>query len=244
MNKQIIFSDGRKGGIGKSTTCICIIDYLLKQQGKNILLVDADHTNPEVARLFQNNKQIACLTYDLHLDSEWMELGHSIEKHSKHIDYVVVNLPAAMDIGPFLEHYGDSIRELGFEISVFFTITKQADSINLLGHSLHTGSLKFANHRVVVKNGFFGLEDEFIRFDESDTKKTLLKMDGKIIYFRELFFKSYDLCLDQHQKTFSQAVEDEMMLFTRHQIKRWIDDIHAAISSVISEPLVEESDVS
>lgn len=235
MNKSIIFSDGCKGGVGKSMTTTCIADYLVTRN-KRILLVDVDVKNPEVARLFEGVKNVATLIYDLREEAEWMGFGNSVEEHSEDIDHVVVNLPGSIDIGEKLNMYGEIFKLLKFDLSVFFTINRQPDSINLLGESLHYGAMKNADNKVVVKNGLFGLEEDFHRYYESEARNTLFSQGGKEVYIRELFHQSLDLCLLEHKKTFSLAVKDTMKLFTRYQIQKWVDDVHSALDAVFQKP--------
>jgi len=235
MTKRIVFSDGGKGGVGKSMTSICLIDYFITQ-GNNVAIIESDVTNPDVSRLFKDHPKCATLLYDLKEKSDWMQFLESLENLGSGVETVVVNLPASIDLMDKLEGGTEILKILGFKTSVFFTINRHADSLNLLGKSLANGMLNWAEQKVIVMNGMFGMLEEFQRFNDSETKEEVFNQQGKILYLPELYWKSVDICLLELNKTFSEAIKGDMSIVYRYQTQQWIGDVHDRLSKVFNEP--------
>jgi len=233
MKKKIIFSDGGKGGVGKSMVSISIVDYLLAK-GEAPFVIDADVTNPDVARLFQDHPICMTETYDLRETQEWMQLLETVETISNEIMTIVVNLPASFDFKDHIKTAVSVLDDLDYKIRTFFTINRQSDSLNLLGESLVSGSLFYSDDKIVVLNGLFGTEDQFTRFHESKIKRSLLEQEGKLLYMPELYYRSCDMCLVEKNKTFSEAIQEKMLLVYRHQINQWLQDIQKRIDSTLN----------
>jgi len=221
-NRTIIFSDGQKGGVGKSMTAITLADYLMRHSSA-IGVIDADHTNPDLARLFNRNiENVFTATYDFSELDDWMLFLESLEKLPQDIQNIIVSLPATLNINPYLDTACAVLDALNFDIACFFTLNRQADSVNLLSSSMETGLLSRSSTRVAVLNGLFGNEDKFDRWVDSDTKAKFESDGGSTAYLPELFYRSVDLCLVELQLPFSIAIQQEMPLVYRAQIQQWL----------------------
>jgi len=234
MSKKIFFSDGGKGGVGKSMVSICLIDYFITQ-GENVAIVDSDVTNPDVSRIFKDHPQCAVSLYDLKEKSDRMHFLESLENLHESVETVIVNLPAAIDLMDKFEGGAGMFKMLGFETFVLFSINRHADSVNLLGKSLIGGLLNLADNKVIVLNGMSGLPEGFHRFNESDVKEEIFNQQGKILYLPELFWKSVDICLLELNKTFSEAIKGNMSVVYRYQTQQWISDVHDRLDKVLTE---------
>ena len=233
MDKRVIFSDGGKGGVGKSIVSIALVDYLLTKDGTT-LLIDADTTNPDVERLFHAHPGVIAQLYDLRDEDDVFSFLSVFEEQADNVDTVVINLPACFDFSQHMDTAIELFKALQFEVWAFFTINRQADSINLLGNSLTRGLLSRVDAAVVVRNGFFGADHVFERFEESKAKTQLLQQGGQVIYLPELFHRSLDQCLLEKKITFSEASRHEIQLVYRFQIGRWIASVHQSFDRVFA----------
>lgn len=144
-----------------------------------------------------------------------MDLTLQVEKLRDVAAFIVINLPAGTIELAFIHDAVTAFRSLGYCITTFFSINRQMDSVNLLGKSLDDGMLSASDECIFVKNSNAGLVDEFNRFDESKQKQKLLEQGGNIIYIRELFYYSADLCLLEKQNNFSEVLKDTIPLAYR-----------------------------
>ena len=224
--KTIIFCDGGKGGVGKSFVAIALADYLMRK-AECIACIDADPTNPDVVRLFQEQEDqgVYTATYDLSETDDWMAFLESLESLPEDLSYIIVSLPAALNITPHLPTALGVFEALGMHVMTFFMLNRQSDSINLLGHSLKGGLLHSSAHKVAILNGVFGREEQFDRWQESTTRKQFTKSGGLIVYMPELYFKSVDLALVTHHRPFSQVKDLTIPLVYRAQITQWLKAI-------------------
>lgn len=231
MKKRIIFSDGGKGGVGKSMTSTAIVDYLLSK-GRRPVVVDSDPTNPDVARLFKSHESVMMCVYDFRKTDDWMVFLESLESIPDDVEDIVINLPAAIDLRDHLVTAFGVFESLGFETTGFFTMNRHSDSLNLLGESMRNNLLSYTENRVVVLNGLFGDEKSFQRWHESETKKKFLSVGGQAIYLPELYYRSCDICLLEQQKTFSESVKKEMPIVYKTQINQWLKTIHTKLDKL------------
>jgi MinD-like ATPase involved in chromosome partitioning or flagellar assembly len=54
--RRIYWIGGSKGGVGKSMMTVVILDYLL-EQGEKVLLVECDTSNPDVWKAYSNETE-------------------------------------------------------------------------------------------------------------------------------------------------------------------------------------------
>lgn len=174
---------GDKGGIGKSMTANAVADFLLsKGIGNSLRIVDADQRNPDVARMFPDIAiKIGLLTHD-----GWNELYDYIAANPD-CDFLV-NLPAGA--GAQIEKEVETLREFctdqDLKVVMFFPIDRLNDTINLLKAACATIGPLSRRNTVVVKNLFFGDAHKFTKFDESDIRRAIEGLQGRIIEMPEL----------------------------------------------------------
>ena len=231
MTKRIIFSDGGKGGVGKSFVSICLVDYLLKL-GEEPGVIESDTANPDVGRIFNQHAHCTTLFYDLKQPEDWLQFTVSLEEYADHIESFVINLPAGIVNANCLQDSIGPFREMGYAITTLFTINRHIDSINLLGESLESGLLAHSDQRIVVLNGSYGQESSFARFEASEIRQRLLAMGGSVLYLPELFHVTCDLCLLEKNMTFSDVLKEPIQIAYRYQIMRWISNVHCRFDQV------------
>ncbi len=188
MANSIVFFDGDKGGVGKSTTCAAYIDWALTQQ-LSLAIVDGDARNPDVGRIFE---EVAPVCYaNLRDHDGWMDFIDFIHEHDGKT--IIVSMPAG--IGHELQQETDrliSVAEgLGRNLNLVWVINRTLDSVNLLNSALESWKGKLKG-KVVLKNLFFGYPEKFRRWDDSETRKKFEKTGGKTLSISELHERVMD----------------------------------------------------
>lgn len=165
--KKIYFVGGGKGGVGKSTVSIAIIDFLLKEK-KELLLIETDTSNPDVGKIF--GKHIPVEPINLDLKEGWINLINKAEENSD--KDIVINTAARNNLG--LVKYGamlcDALDILGRELETIWIINRQRDSLNLLNEYM---GIITRGRITVLRNLYFGTSEKFELFNNSKTKETI-----------------------------------------------------------------------
>ncbi len=180
---SIVISHGDKGGVGKSLLTCAAIDYHANQKefdSSKLVILDADPRNADVFRMFDGYPQYGkAERISLASKEDWMKFIDRIQDEKGNGYDYMLSLPAG--IGGILSKegakFGDLVGQLGHEITMFWTIDRMPDSINLLKRALFDigGKVK---QTIVVKNLFFGEADSFSRWDKSYLRKLFLYQNG------------------------------------------------------------------
>jgi len=178
---SIVISHGDKGGVGKSLLICAYIDYRMNHEGFNsekLVVLDADPRNADVFRMFDGYlPQVERV--NLAAKEDWMKFVDRIQSEKdKGYDYII-SMPAG--VGAILSKegakFGDYVELLGHEITMFWTIDRMPDSVNLLKRAMFDIGSK-VKQMILVKNQFFGTADSFSRWDSSYLRKLFLLGGG------------------------------------------------------------------
>lgn len=220
-NKVIIVGGG-KGGVGKSTVTLGVVDALLAN-GKRVVLVESDDSNPDTHKALNN--LVTSEVCNLDNEDGYMALGDIIEKNKD--AYIVVNSAARATKG-ILEHGGilaDVVNEQGRELVMLWPINRQRDSLELLKEFLD-GAVGYSA-TYVLKNTYFGAVDKFARYDVSAQKN---RVTGTLDY-PEL----NDLLMDKindKRLAFSNANEG-LSIAERSVLTRFRNEVQKQLESVL-----------
>lgn len=178
---SIEWSHGDKGGVGKSLLICGRIDYLMNQEGFNpekLVVLDADPRNADVFRMYDGYLPHV-ERISLAAKEDWMKLVDRIQSEKDMGNNYIVSMPAG--IGAILSKegakFGDYVDLLGHEITMFWTIDRMPDSVNLLKRAMFDIGSK-VKQIILVKNQFFGAADSFTRWDNSYLRKLFLLGGG------------------------------------------------------------------
>jgi hypothetical protein len=164
MNKVIVVGGG-KGGVGKSSVTIGVVDMLLTR-GEKVVLIESDDSNPDTYKVLNTlTKSEIC---NLDTEEGHIKLCNIIEDAKD--AYVVLNTAARATAG-MIQHGGilvDTVRELQRDLIMLWPINRQRDSLELLSEFLD--NCEGYKATVVIKNTYFGEPSKFIRYDNSKTK--------------------------------------------------------------------------
>lgn len=175
MSAKVIIVGGGKGGVGKSTVAIAVVDALLETD-KKVLFVDTDSANPDAYKALKN--VVTSFMFNLEEESGYVNLGDLITDNRD--SYVVVNTAARLT-NAIVEH-GDIVvnaaSQSGREIIMLWPMNRQRDSIEQL-LTFKEGVSGYAGIYAVL-NTYFGSKEKFARFNNSTAANSAVT--GVIVY--------------------------------------------------------------
>lgn len=158
-NSNIIFSHGDKGGVGKSTALIWLIENAISR-GLDFGIIETDPKIPDVGDRYNNTHTVIYAPLEASGESDAMQgisrlfdAAVALEK-----TLIFVNLPAAasMRLDPEAALISEALKDSGFSLRVAFVSDDRSHSKALLEKSLSEGVMCFADENVVLLNGNFG----------------------------------------------------------------------------------------
>lgn len=223
--ENIYLVGGGKGGVGKSIVSMSLIDFLIQQREK-VLLVETDTSNPDVMKCYQNEVISVALNLD-HVDG-WMDLITQCDNHKNHV--VVINSAARNDHA--VQTYGDRLQQalplLKRKLITLWVINRQRDCVELLRNFLEQIPESKTN---VLMNSYFGNKEKFETYNNSQTKKYIEKLGGKSLVFPEVADRVAD-DLYIKRMTIEKAAED-IPIGNRIELLRWRAEIKKMFEEVI-----------
>ena len=216
MNAPIYYIGGSKGGVGKSKLSFSLLDYLI-EEGRKVLLLESDTSNPDVYKAHHphENDNLVCKLSDLDVSEGWIELVNVAEAFPEHI--LAINSAARSNTG--IEKYGATLREtlaeLNRELVTFWVINRQRDSVELLRGFLNA----FPDALIhVCRNMYFGAPEKFELYNESKARSRIEKK-GLTLDFPDLADRVAD-SLYSGRKPIKNTLE-ELPLGDRAELRRW-----------------------
>lgn len=223
--ENIYLVGGGKGGVGKSMASMSLIDFLMSE-GKDVLLVETDTSNPDVMKCYQSEIAAVALNLD-HVDG-WMDLITQCDSHRNHV--VVINSAARNDHA--VQMYGDRLQHalplLRRKLITFWVINRQRDCIELLRNFLEQLPESKTN---VLMNAYFGNREKFETYNNSQTKKYIEQLGGQSVVFPELADRVAD-DLYINRMTIEKAAED-LPIGNRIELLRWRAEVKKMFEEVI-----------
>ena len=176
--KKIISIDGGKGGTGKSIVSSAVLDTAI-QHGKNVFLIEADTSNPDVGKAYCDIPSAAVC-----LDEKegFLELASLI--HKTDAEVFVINNPARS--GAWSTHGGllvNNLGRIGAEMSVLWVANRQKDSVELLT-DFFTAFPGIPTW--FVQNQYWGSSDKFEIWNGSKLRSKIQDAGGGEITFPDM----------------------------------------------------------
>ena len=218
MNAPIIYVGGSKGGVGKSKLSFALIDYLTAQ-GKKILLLETDSSNPDVYKAHHphEDSSLVCKLVDLDVSDGWIELVNFADAHAHHT--LVINSAARSNTG--IEKYGvmlrETLSELDRELITFWAINRQRDSVELLRGFLNAfpGALIH-----VCRNMYFGAPEKFELYNESKARE-IIERKGQTLDFPDLADRVADKIYSGRIPIRIALTRTDLPIGDRAELRRW-----------------------
>lgn len=225
MTKPIFIVGGSKGGVGKSTTSVGLIDTL-QERSEEILLIESDTSNPDVWKMYKDEVKNELI--DLDDANGWIDLVNVCDKHPDAI--VVVNTAARNNKGvtAYGETLNNTLAELKRKLVTLWVINRQRDSLELLKEYME-GLPESTIH--VIRNGYFGEERKFELYNTAKIKKAVEDAGGKSLTFPDLADRVSD---DLFSKRLSiSAGLKELPLGNRAELTRWRNEVRKMLREVV-----------
>ena len=231
--KTLTVCGGNKGGTGKSLLATTV-SSLLMRRGETITVIEADATNPDLARRFSSFAPI--LLADTSDRDGWIALLDALE--TVETQHIVMSLPAGMNgvdsIASLLQR---TLTSLNIELNYIFALSRQRDSVELAGKSLTTGLASFAQRGLAIKNGFFGRAEQFDRWDQSSQRQSwLAKANFSESYLAELNYRLVDV-MEAKPQPLHLLEKAGLSTALRFDLLDWLNAAEASLSAVLSDDL-------
>lgn len=129
MANNIYLIGGGKGGVGKSMVSMATIDYLLQREA-DLLLIDADTSNPDVWKAYKDTTRSDLL--DLDNADGWIELINLCDSNAD--STIVINTAARSNkaVNAYGTILSNTLPELKRKLITLWVINRQRDSLELL----------------------------------------------------------------------------------------------------------------
>lgn len=226
---MVIFIGGSKGGVGKSLMAmIMLYHFILK--GEKPILIETDTDNPDVLKAYSTKenggfigKNCDVFVCNMDTDSGWEKMLDTINDNPG--QPIIINSGARNSMA--LANYGDILNELP-DFKTLWLINNKADSLNLL-----TRYMKIVKQPIsVVKNGFFGGEEDFKEFEGSKAAKAGLKS----VYLPKAT-EAVTNAIYTNRKAIGELFEPDSLTFGQRMLARaWVNKI-----SKIAEQSLEDA---
>jgi MinD-like ATPase involved in chromosome partitioning or flagellar assembly len=181
MNKPIYYVGGGKGGVGKSMVSMALLDYLAHEKGENTYLVETDTSNPDVYKTYA--EEVPAMLLNLDKEEGWLDLINVADANREAA--IVINSAArnADGVNTYGELLNETVAEMKRKLIVFWVINRNRDSVELLKEFMNT----ITNADIhVIKNLYFGRDDEFTLYNGSNTRAEIERRGGKSLSFKRL----------------------------------------------------------
>ena len=160
---MLLFSDGSKGGTGKSLVAALLLDHYLEVAADPVL-IETDTSNPDVFKAY--NAACKALTCNIDTEDGWASFLNCVDEHR--------NLPLVVNCGArnqeAIATWGETISVLGVAHKTMWVINHERDSLLLLNQYC---KIVPAETVTVVRNGFYGKEEDFGAYNDSNIRRTI-----------------------------------------------------------------------
>jgi hypothetical protein len=222
------YSGGRKGGGGKTLVSIALV-ALLRQEGRQVILVEGDAANSEAYMAYCGSSDVRCEPILLDRQEGWLELVDLIEANAEYD--IVVNTGARQEeeVDTTLPFLVECLNSLERTIQVYWAMNRQQDSLNQIG--------AFADRwpdvpLYAIRNLYFGEPDDFKPFNGDQALITDLRKRGAVVDLAVLAKRVVDRIYNERQPP--HVIIEEGVVADRIEMQRWLKRVREALGDAIS----------
>lgn len=241
MKRAVIIASA-KGGLGKSTTARVFVD-LARKAARRVAAWDLDTGTGSLAIVYESrDPEVGCASEDVR---DRKARGAWLDSLYGDADDVVLDVPggAMNDLLRFADgaaHLVEEMKLAGREVVVVSVIGTQRDSTLTPQNAIDTFGASV--HHVVVKNGHYGDEDQFVVYDGFDdpesgerkfgnTATVVREAGGEVVFMRRLNVDAMQV-LDLKGMTFAEGEFAAARIGRRwsSSVRHWLQDVEEAFA--------------
>jgi len=234
LGKPIIMVSGDKGGVGKSTVAVNIIEWLLGFEEK-INLIDTDLTNPDVYAIYQKEARINTLPPE-EIDIDETDAGGWIQLAKFAIsnpETLVINMKAGSKLS--LDKFHDNVlgmfEAINRPLILVWVLNIQRQSVVLLLDALE--NLPKLHSVIAVKNLKNGFENEFFLWDQKkQTNESLVTANISEILFPRVHASISIKVIDEKHRINDLLNDPSYDQIDKANLKKWHEQSSRSFNSV------------
>jgi hypothetical protein len=228
----IVAFDGKIGGVGKSLGAAAYGESLAAR-GIPFTVIEAD-VNANVSKYFRDVAE-AIVEVDMLDAAGWLDLSSAIA--AKKSGEVILSLPAGSRTAEHADMLAGAVAESTQAMTLVWMMNRTPESVrlfDLLHRALKGSPVKL----VAARNLFFGTEQRFGLWNDSDARKAFLKGRGLEVNFPELNDKAVDRTFAAHPVVRLSATGETSGLDYgyRFALGRWLEQTAAMFEMVAEKP--------
>jgi hypothetical protein len=219
---------GGKGGVGKSMTALALA-YIFERAAKPFHLVEADTSNPDVAKAYGNSSSsvVNLSLLDLSREDGWLDLLNLRTMHPEQT--IILSTASASNLaieqfGPLLDA---GLKELGAPLVTIWMIDDKRDCLELLGQYRETIAY---GRFYVVRNAHCARS--FDLYDKSELRREIEAAGGRSLTLPDLS-ERVALAVNANRLSLTAAEKSTELLFG-HKIalRKWLQSVSATLAEV------------
>ncbi|MEM7556599.1 MAG: chromosome partitioning protein ParA [Cyanobacteria bacterium P01_A01_bin.84] len=243
LPNRLVIVTGDKGGVGKSTFARGILhEYLVRNEIPSVF--EADKSNPQVKRFYGNSGLTIQETdvtnpnkLDEFIDTLAEQVTNEGEEAIKSGEKILIDLPAQSNQFFFnfikeMDLFSTLEDRLKIRTTMVVVFSRVKDCVNQL-EQLYDVSGKNVDY-VIVKNAFYGDEEDFRRYNDSEIRKKIFSEGNCIceIEMPELIEHAFDY-IDEKELTFEEAMQPGNKISVEGRTKGWTKNFKKAIEPAL-----------
>jgi len=226
---KIVVVHGDKGGVGKSTALMWMIENHLMNNRGDFGVIEADPKITDVGQRYESLNIVEYAPLEIENERDSMEgVGRIFEAAMKlEKDVIYVNMPASASrvLDPNAELLASSISDINASLRIVFVANNQAISKKLLENSMTNGIMKYANKTALVLNKKSDGDPQTwpVAMSDISPEKLVMMPEISAVSYRHVADVTDPLCV----------VMNDLNALQKNIIKMWIrnaDDLSSYIT--------------
>jgi CobQ/CobB/MinD/ParA nucleotide binding domain len=228
MTQPIYLVGGGKGGVGKSTLSMALLDYL-RGTDHPVFLIETDTSSADVLNAYKDDVDNQCI--DLEQRDGWLELLDVIGRAPD--TRIVINTKAANQVG--LRRFGgmltEALEQQDRQLVVLWVVDRKRDGLELLATFLDGVAQDERIQVHVVRNLYWGEESKFDLYNASELRKQVEERGGKTLNFPDVADRVTEAINRQRMPIHTALAQ--LSFGSRIELSRWQRECRAMLAEVL-----------